>query len=296
MGSQLASFATSIPAPGGLVVPGSAGAGSPPPAATGTVGAAVIGGNGGNSAAAPVGGAPVAPAADDPAVVATLQQLVSIVQQLIAAASAQPAGVGVQGGGFGEAAAPLLASPALAGAANIGSGLAINAGIIGGGHFTSPVLTSTATASVIGGGDGGGSAAPVTVGTPLIGGGLAATTGQPTAPVVAAPVVAAPAVTGGGATAAPAATPLVDMQRVTGAPQPGGVIDAIIRSASVDQPPALSAGTWIEVADGAGARMQVHVHGSWAHHPQHILEGLRQGFLASHLHPDGTLHLHDVRA
>jgi hypothetical protein len=291
MGSQLASFATSIPAPGGLVVPGSA-AGSPPPAAPGTAsGVAMVGGSGAGNIAGPVG-APAAPTADDPVVVATLQQMVSIVQQLIAAVSAQPAAAGVQGGGFGAAAAPLLASPALAGAGNIGDGFSINAGIIGGGHFSSPVLVSTTSASVIGGGDGGGSIVPVSVGSPFVGGSLDGATGAPTAPVVATPVVATPPVAGGGGTAAPG----IDMQRLSGTPQPGGVIDAIIRGSNVDQPPALSAGTWIELADGGGARMQVHVHGSWAHHPQHILEGMRQGFLASHLHPDGTLHLHDVRA
>jgi hypothetical protein len=115
----------------------------------------------------------------------------------------------------------------------------------------------------------------------------------------AAPVTTAPGATAPAATTAPAAataTPTVDQRRILGTPQPGGVIDTILKSASGTAPDALNEGQYTTITDGNGAQMQVHVHGAWLYHPDQIAEGIRQGFVGVHVHPDGTVHLHDVRA
>ncbi len=101
-------------------------------------------------------------------------------------------------------------------------------------------------------------------------------------------------VQGGGAAAAPAATPQIDQRRMTGSPQSGGVIDTILRSATAMAGPSKSEGTYIVIQDVNGAQLQAHVHGAWSSHPTRIQEGIQRGYIQVHVHEDGTLHLHDV--
>lgn len=101
-------------------------------------------------------------------------------------------------------------------------------------------------------------------------------------------------VAGGGAAAAPAAAPQIDMRRVLGTPRSGDVIDTIIRSAMATAQPSKSEGQYIVIQDANGAQLQAHVHGAWSAHPTRIAEGIQRGYLQVHVHEDGTLHLHDV--
>ncbi|MCW2928196.1 MAG: hypothetical protein JWM86_2164 [Thermoleophilia bacterium] len=84
------------------------------------------------------------------------------------------------------------------------------------------------------------------------------------------------------------------MRRVAGTPQPGGLIDVALRAANPMAGASRSDGTWTVLTDGNGAQLQAHVHGAWAANPTRVLEGIQRGFVAVHLHEDGTLHLHDV--
>ncbi|MBC7644179.1 MAG: hypothetical protein H7123_03565, partial [Thermoleophilia bacterium] len=160
-------------------------------------------------------------------------------------------------------------------------------------------------------------------GAGAIAGGVAPTVAAPVAPVaapIAAPVapvtapIAAPVVTpvepvitsgGGGALAAPAAPtstepqgiPAVfDTRRLFGTPTPGGTIDSVVKGASTTSPMAMSEGawTWMQDSGGSGAQLQLHLHGKWATDQTGLKAALANGSATVHLHPDGTLHVHDI--
>jgi hypothetical protein len=135
----------------------------------------------------------------------------------------------------------------------------------------------------------GAAAAPAA--QPVAGGG-GGTTSVATILGAAPPPAAAaqPAVTGGGGTAAAQ----VDMRRLSGTAQPGGVIDNVLRAATEHAGASKSDGVWTVISDAHGAQLQAHVHGAWASHPTRLAEGIQRGYVQAHLHPDGTLHLHDI--
>lgn len=104
-----------------------------------------------------------------------------------------------------------------------------------------------------------------------------------------------PQTAGSVAYAAPtAAAATIDMQRVTGAPLPGGLIDYVMRSATTAAADSRSQGAWSVLTDANGAQMQAHVHGAYASNQDRIVEAIQRGWVQVHLHPDGTLHVHDV--
>jgi hypothetical protein len=202
---------------------------------------------------------------DDPRLVAVLQEALAIVQQIIAIASAQAGAANVIGGGASATASGAVLG-ATTGASTGMSGFALVGGYDAG-------LSIPSSGSILPGPE------------MLIGG--------PTNALSSPAIVDTAPTTGGGAAAAPSA-PAIDMQRITGTPQPGGVIDIALRAASTVAAEARSEGAWMVLDDGNGARLQAHVHGPWSSHPTRIAEGIQRGFIAVHLHPDGTLHLHDV--
>ena len=129
----------------------------------------------------------------------------------------------------------------------------------------------------------------------------------PAAPAAAATPTpaAAPSLTGGGAAAAPAAPdsdepqgiPAVfDTRRLFGTPTPGGLIDSVIKAASTTAPMAMNEGVWTWMKDAGGAQLQLHLHGKWATDQTGLQAAIKNGTAAVHLHPDGTLHVHDVVA
>jgi hypothetical protein len=166
--------------------------------------------------------------------------------------------------------------------------------VIGGGASGSTSIEAALAGGSLGGSSGAGwsiDAGPVSGGgatsiANILGGGAYA---APAAAPAAGAQPAAP-VAGGGA----AATATVDMRRVSGTPQPGGLIDTVIRSASPMAAESHSEGSWLNITDANGAVMQAHVHGAWSSHQDRILEGIQRGYIQVHLHPDGTVHLHDV--
>jgi hypothetical protein len=194
--------------------------------------------------------------------------LLDVLQQVAALRSSTLGAAGVQGGGA-------LAAPAVAATSAPASSILGAGGLVGGGGSAIDVpVMSAPLGSLV-----GGSAITVPV-----------TGGAPAAPAAAAPAAAA-VVTAGGA---PAATPQIDMRRVAGTPQAGGVIDLAIRSATTNAAPARSEGAWTVLTDGNGAQLQAHVHGAWASNPDRVAEGIQRGLVHVHPHEDGTLHLHDV--
>lgn len=325
MSSQLSNLSAVLPPVGtAAVVPGmsSSGAASvqmptvatplPPalPGAAPAVAAGVIGGG-----AAPA----LSPAAEAEA--QALRQLITTLNQLIAIASGQAGAAGVSGGGAlgAPAAAPGTVAPESLRAAVSGSGLGSGASWSGAFSLEPITAASAVPGTVLGGGGGSsgvsmhggtvlggtsgsgwslvgpsGEAAGASVGGGGGGGAATTSTGATVASILGAPGTqsAQPAVAGGGA-AAPAVQ--VDTRRVSGTPQPGGLIDVTIRSASTSAGAARSDGAWTVLTDANGAQLQAHVHGPWASHPTRVLEGIQRGFVAVHLHADGTLHLHDVR-
>ncbi|MEO6866440.1 MAG: hypothetical protein ABI200_00285 [Gaiellales bacterium] len=231
----------------------------------------------GGDAAPAAGLAPPTVAAAQPELAAVLQQLVALLTQMSGLISAQ-------GGAALATGAPVAAMPLT------GGGSASAMPVI----LPATGVTSLATASLpaepmIGAGLTISSPATSALPTPVVGGGG----GAAAAPVSLASASASPAPA---APAAPAATasPQVDMRRLVGTPQPGGVIDTILRSHAPTAPPAKSEGAFIVLTDGNGAQLQAHVHGAWRQHPDRILEGIQRGFIAVHVHPDGVLHLHDI--
>ena len=324
MASTPVSANQSLPAPAGAaVVPGvSAGASTAPaaPAVPVAPGTGVAGGGGG--------------AAVDPAqLLVLLTTLLTLLKQMPGLQGAQLGAAGVQGGGGGAVplGGPSFGPTTMGTAGAIGA-TAINSNPFGGsfgatvGGVSLAAATGTTTSlsngsvpsflpslgTITGGGGSfgapaaGPSFAPTTLGsfsaispsfpttatlfgtagfgTSTVGGvTLGATPGASTAPVA-----------GGGAAAAPAATPQIDMRRVLGSPRSGDVIDTIIRSAVVTAQPSKSEGQYIVIQDANGAQLQAHVHGAWSAHPTRIAEGIQRGFIQVHVHEDGTLHLHDV--
>lgn len=260
--------------------------------------------------AAGVSVAPPAPPvpADDPAVVALLQQILSIVTQLLAVQTAQagaagitaPAGPGAStGGGSGSTHGPasIPAGPRTPNVVSLESlSAAAAGGSLGGGAAWSGAYTIHASSSGV---TGGGPAPGLGLGSSSVGGtsdgGFSITAGgadaaSPTS-VGAQAGPAAPVTVGGGA-AVPAAQ--VDMRRLLGTPRPGDVIDVVLRSAAATAAPARSDGSYLLLVDGNGAQLQAHVHGTWAARPDQVLAGIQQGLLQVHVHTDGTIHLHDV--
>ncbi len=242
-------------------------------------GAVVVPGASTNAPVAPAvtggGGAP----ADQAQVVAMLQALVAILTQLAALQGAQAGAAGVQGGG-GATFPPTTMGGFVAGGPRFGPVVMGNSSSFGVAltNEFSPFGAGVVSTS----GAFGASFAP----TPDTGT-TATTNAATTAPVV-------PGATGGGATAAPAVMPVIDMRRVLGNPQSGDVIATIIHAATLTAQPSKSEGQYIIIQDMNGAQLQAHVHGAWSSHPGRIKEGIERGFVQVHLHEDGTLHLHDV--
>ncbi len=119
-------------------------------------------------------------------------------------------------------------------------------------------------------------------------------------PIVIPAVIAQPIIQpgassmAGGPSAAPEAPISIGSQYLHGTPQAGGVVDMIIRNAQTSAMPAMNGGTYMWVMDGAGAGIYAHVHGFWGQYPDQIASGIQSGKIAVHLHPDGSVHLHDV--
>ncbi len=199
-----------------------------------------------------------------------LAALLDVLAQVAALQSSMLGAAGVQGGG--ALAAPSVAATSAPSSSILGAG-----GLVGGGGSAIDVPMMSAPLGSLVGGSG--------ISIPATGAALAA----PVA--VSAAAAATPAVMAGGA---PAATLQVDMRRVAGTPQSGGVIDLAIRSATTNALPSRSEGSWIVLTDGNGAQLQAHVHGAWASNPDRVAEGIQRGLVHVHLHGDGTLHLHDV--
>jgi len=247
------------------IVPASTGASLPA-----TAGLAVVPGvssaNVGAMAAPPLppgveGAAAPAPAGDDPVMVATLQMIVGLLTQMLAITGAQAGAANVQAGGALGAPQPTMT---MFPATTTSTSTAPSMALIGGANSADFTPPDTSIPSV----------APVATTT---GGGAA---GAPAA---------------GAAPVATTATPQIDMRRMTGSPQSGGVIAVVLSNAKPTAAPARSEGSYIVLADGNGAQLQVHAHGAWAANPTRILEGIQRGFVEVHIHEDGTLHLHDVK-
>ena len=127
-------------------------------------------------------------------------------------------------------------------------------------------------------------------------------------PASTAPAATASAGGGGGAAAAPAPTTAAaaaaepqgiaatfDTRRLFGTPTPGGLLDTVIKAAKTTAPMAMSEGVWTWMKDAAGdAQLQLHLHGKWASSQVGLEAAIANGTAAVHLHPDGTLHVHDV--
>lgn len=236
-------------------------------------------------APATTGGGGAAPAGAQPDIGAVLQQLVTLLSQLSGVLGAGNGAAQLAASAPGTAAAPTMAAasaapaaPALASGVTIGGGapLAGAATMQSANHVATLATATLGTVSAATAGLTLSSDIPATTGTVITGGGGA----------MAAPAAAAAAPATGG--------PTFDTRRLLGTPQPGGVIDVALRNMATTAPPARSDGNFIVLTDGNGAQLQAHVHGAWQHHPDRIAEGIQRGYLAVHLHDDGTLHLHDV--
>ncbi|MCW2955272.1 MAG: hypothetical protein JWO69_141 [Thermoleophilia bacterium] len=226
------------------------------------------------SAPAPQAVAANAGAIDIDGLYAQVLQLIALVSaQLLSTATATAPTATTPVAGGGAMAAPLGGVPdAVTGSASLGA-----QEILGGMASSMPVA-----ASIVGGGGSGGA------GWSIVGPSIPAVMAQATA---AAPASTTPPVAGGGgATAAPQ----VDLARLVGVPQAGGLVATVLAGAQPTAGAARSEGVWTVLSDGAGAQLQAHVHGPWSSHPTRVQEGIQRGFVQVHLHTDGTLHLHDV--
>lgn len=214
--------------------------------------------------------------------------------------NARAGAAGVAGGGA-IAPAPAAGDQVPVELDSLRAAAAGNGGGIGGGSGWSGAYSLHATTTgVIGGGAAGAPMADQAVlgGGPSAGASGAAWEIVPITEAIQPTGTTNVAVALGGGPAAPApipaAAPQVDMRRVVGTPQPGGVISVVLASVNPNAAPARSEGAYMELVDGNGARMQAHVHGRWASSPAGIADGIRQGMIQVHVHPDGTVHLHDV--
>jgi hypothetical protein len=60
-------------------------------------------------------------------------------------------------------------------------------------------------------------------------------------------------------------------------------------------PAKTEAGAWTWVSDSSGAKAFIHVHGTyWPQHLDQLGAAVQSGQLMPHVHPDGSLHLHDM--
>lgn len=219
-------------------------------------------------------------------------------------------GASVTGGGG----ATILSSPSTAFGGALPSYFSVTApaGIIGGGGAAPTMSTSLGGASIsyfsvvdpMTGAVGATVAAPG-VAAPAAPAAAAAAPapGIPAAPGMAAQPAAPAPLAGGGGTGAAAGEPTtlgawggtLDPQYVQGTPQPGGLLDQLVKMASPSAMPAMNEGTWMWLTDAGGARIMAHVHGQWAQHPEQIQAAIAAGRIMVHYHGDtGTLHLHDV--
>jgi hypothetical protein len=86
----------------------------------------------------------------------------------------------------------------------------------------------------------------------------------------------------------------VDPKYLSGTPTPGGLVDTILKAGQATAAGAHSEGNYMWVQEPSGAGVYAHVHGRWAQATDQLATEIQQGQVQVHIHPDGTVHLHDV--